>query len=251
MKLSDFYPDPQPLIKSELDVLNFLRNHPYIRDVQSQFAQAAHTYYNRFKDNRTGFEFSSHLSVRHAELFGQAPVNPSRSRQSPNLHLVLSAQIALASKNLYGNVSYCLAVCRIRSSHPSILRKFHFDVVVDAGDNPARRQPHPTTHLQYCGDIFPCLANLGCRRQQLDQMHLRLSEPRIFFWPMSLALLIDMALREFPDSTSIKLREASEWRDIVRSQEKLVLQPFYQKCVEVIVDRNSTKRTLADEFYVR
>ena len=67
-------------------------------------------------------------------------------------------------------------------------------------------------------------------------MHPWLSEPRIFFWPMSLALLIDMALHEFPDQNSAKFRAENYWRGLVRRQEALVLRPFYEKCVEVIRD---------------
>jgi hypothetical protein len=81
-------------------------------------------------------------------------------------------------------------------------------------------------------------------------MHTWLSEPRIFFWPMSLALLIDMALHEFPDQDSAKFRSDSYWRGLVRKQEKLILRPFYEKCVEVIRDTKEENRTLADAFYV-
>jgi hypothetical protein len=80
----------------------------------------------------------------------------------------------------------------------------------------------------------------------LQHLYPWLSEPRIFFGPMSLALLIDMALHEFPDDRSKKFRASSEWQSLVRSQETLVLQPFYQKCVDVI----GKNQTLADEFYI-
>jgi len=94
------------------------------------------------------------------------------------------------------------------------------------------------------------MKKMGCRQEQLDQMHPWLSEPRIFFWPMSLALLIDMALHEFPDEPSTKFRGTSEWRSIIREHEALLLKPFCQKCVDIIQDTKGAKRTLADEFYV-
>ncbi len=250
MKLADFYPKPEELIRSEVEVLGFLRNNTYIVEKQSQFAQIATTAYERYVRDRSGFEFSSHLGVHHAEMFGRIPSSWSRRNSVPNVQLVIGAQIHLANKNDYSNVSYCLAVCRIRAKHPSILRKFHFDITVSPEDASTRRQPHPTSHLQYCGKMLPCMSALGCRNEQLHQMHVRLSEPRIFFWPMALSLLIDMALREFPDQRSTEFREDSYWRGLVRKQEALLLRPFYKKCLDVIDDNKSENQTIADAFYV-
>lgn len=260
MELADFYPNPEDLIHSEVEVLAFLRNSTYIREKQSLFAEAAKRYYDRYRKDRLGFEFSSHFSVRHTEMFGHTSVSSARRRTVPNVHLVIATQIQLAASETYGNITYCLAVCKIKAAdwmswpndpHPSILRKFHFDVTVASSLGSSRRQAHPTCHLQYCGKMLPYMSQLGCRSSQLDQMHARLSEPRIFYWPMSLALLIDMALREFPDQDSTKFREDSNWRGLVRGQEELVLKPFYQKCVEIIANNDRNNKTLAESFYVK
>ena len=247
MELLDFYPSPSELIKSELRVLDHLRNDPYISVTHSTFAQDAAKYYSRNKDARSGFEFFSYFDVYH----GKKGPGTRQNKQKPNLRLMVAARIELTKKNgWYSNVTYCLAVCRIRTKHPSILRKFHFDVTVGSGTSQRRSQQHPQCHLQYCGEMIPHMATAGCLQTQLDQMHPSLSQPRIFFWPMSLALLIDMTLHEFPDPRSANFRASSEWRGLVRKQEALVLQPFYQKCVDVIVDRRGKNQTLADEFYV-
>jgi hypothetical protein len=66
---------------------------------------------------------------------------------------------------------------------------------------------------------------------------------------MSLGLLIDMALHEFPDQASLKFREDTYWRGLVRDQEQLILQPFYEQCVAVIKNANHDNLTLADAFY--
>ena len=98
--------------------------------------------------------------------------------------------------------------------------------------------------------MIPRMRDMGCREEQLKQMHPSLSEPRVLFWPMSLALLIDMALHEFPDPSSLKFRDSSEWRGIVRNQEALVLNPFYKKCVQITGNAPGNDRILADEFYI-
>jgi hypothetical protein len=98
--------------------------------------------------------------------------------------------------------------------------------------------------------MVPYMTTVGCRATQLDQMHPWLSEPRIFFWPMSLALLIDMALHEFPDQDSAKFRAESYWHGLIRKHETLVLKPFYAKCIEIIEDTKGENQTLADAFYI-
>jgi hypothetical protein len=241
MELLDFYPSPNDLIESEITVLNYLRSDRYIKESHSQFAQHAGIYYGRYRQRHSrGFEFFSYFDVCHAPMAG------SHGHGKPNLRLTIAALIELTKNASYSNVTYCLSVCRFRPNRFPILRKFHFDVTVTSDASQRRSQQHPQCHLQYCGEMIPHLARMGCRDTQLEQMHPSLSEPRIFFWPMSLALLVDMALHEFPDRRSANFRASSEWRSLVRSQEALVLRPFYKKCVEVI----GKHRTLADEFYI-
>jgi hypothetical protein len=249
MELSNFYPRPSELIQSELQVLNLLRNDPYITAEHPIFAGDATKYYNRYKNARSGFEFFSFFDVCHAAMPQKKDASPLRKR-TPNVRLVVAARIELTKNGSYSNVSYCFAVGKIRAKHPSILRKFHFDVTISDDRSQRRLQQHPQCHLQYCGEMVPDMVTVGFRQTQLDQMHPWLSEPRIFFWPMSLALLVDMALHEFPDPRSAKFRASNEWRGIIRTHEALVLRPFYEKCVQIITDTKGNNRTLADEFYV-
>ena len=248
--LTDFYPPPAKLIKNEVQVLKYLMTNTYITQEHSTFAQHAMKYYNRNKNYRSGFEFFAYFDVCHAEMATKTGGHDRQRNQKPNLRLVVAASIKLKTNGSYSNVSYCLSVCRIRAKHPSILRKFHFDVTVTSDNEQRRRQQHPTCHLQYCGKMIPGMIEMGCREEQLRQMHASLSEPRVFFWPMSLALLVDMALHEFPDPYSSRFRANSEWRGIIRSHEALVLKPFYEKCVQIMRNTPGNRRILADEFYV-
>jgi hypothetical protein len=253
MDLADFYPSPSNLIGSEISVLGYLRGNTYIKEKHPQVALAAEQYYPRNKGSRSGFEFNTHFDIRHESMHGRKAAFRSHRVRAPNARLTISARIELNESTLT-DVSYCLSLFKLKSTVPptlgAILRKFHFDVTVVREDAPHRRQPHPQCHLQYCGGMVPYMASIGCRQAQLDQMHPWLSEPRIFFWPMSLALLIDMALHEFPDQGSTKFREDNRWRALVRDQEDLVLRRFYEKCLEVIRNANRKNQTLADAFYV-
>lgn len=241
MQLLEFYPPPAELISSELGVLRFLMTNTYITEMHATFAENAKRDYNRNKSKPIGFDFFSYFDVYHSEMPGKA--------LKPNLRLVVAALIQLNGDRTYSNVSYCLAVCRRKAKFP-ILRKFHFDVTVTNRGGQPRRQQHPVCHIQYCGEMIPGMNVMGCQDEQLKQMHPSLSEPRVFFWPMSLALLIDMALHEFPDRHSLSFRGSSEWRGIVRKQESLVLRPFYQKCVQITGNAPGNDRILSDEFYV-
>ncbi len=243
--LSDFYPSPSELMSSERDVLAFLRTHPYIKEVHPQVSRDAQEFFNKNRAATSGFEFFTHFDVHHG-----AVRRSGRARHIPpvaNLRLVVAARLS-SRKRQFEEITYCLAVCRLRGNRVSVLRKFHFDVAVDSI---GRGQEHPRSHLQYCGKMVPYMATIGCREEQLEQMHPWLSEPRIFHAPMSLALLIDLALHEFPDVRSAKFRADNYWRKLVRDQEGLVLKPFYEKCVEVITDNAGENQSLSDAFYVR
>jgi len=249
LELLKFYPSPENLIRNEVEVLRYLRDEPYIKERQIQFAQDAGKYYDQNRHGRSGFKFESFFDVWHAPMHRKKAERAGKGRRTSNARLTVSALIEL-DKGAFSNVSYCLAVCRIRFNRLTILRKFHFDVTAISDTSTPRLQQHPRCHLQYGGEMLPQMTIMGCRQTQLDTMCPWLSEPRIFFSPMSLALLIDMALHEFPDPRSAKFRARPEWRSIIRTHEDLVLRPFYQKCVDVIVDTRGNNRTLADEFYV-
>ncbi len=262
MDLSEFYPLPQDFIQNEIKVLDFLGNNTTIASEHPQFYSDARKYWSQYQGPRSDFRFASHLDVFHPDIPRLGTRTANRIREVPNLTLIVAGLIEQKTKSTYGNISYLLAVGRIRSmkpwrsvslpgakTHPSLLRKFHFDVTGNAANHPRRRQEHPMCHLQYCGKLPPLMEDLGFRQSQLQQMHPKLSEPRIFTWPMSLALLVDMALHEFPDSKS-KFRTLPEWQNIIRNNEVFLLQPFHEKCVTIIRSVEKQRKTLADEFYV-
>ena len=253
MDLSDFYPTPEGLIESEIAVLGHLRASTYIKERHPQVTQAAEQSYFQNKASRSGFQFNTHFDIWHKQMYPEKGAFGPFGVPRTNARLAISALIELTGRK-FTNVSYCLSVCKLKLAYPAtpskIVRKFHFDVTALNETGAHRRQPHPQCHLQYCGEMVPYMRLIGCTDAQLSHMHPWLSEPRIFFWPMSLALLIDMALHEFPDQGSAKFRADSRWRDLVRGQETLVLRPFYRKCIEIITYSSQKNQTLAEAFDV-
>jgi len=246
IKLLDVYPRPSALIKSETKALAYVMTNSYIKEVHADFARHASAYYQRSRRSTKGFEFASHLDIWHTEMGGRQ----QSSKQRANIRIILASLVQLNGPQDYGNITHCLSVLRLRAGGQyTLLRKFHFDVAVGNKKVGGRLQRHPRFHLQYCGEMVPYMSKMGLRTGQLDQLHPWLSEPRIFYTPMSLALMLDMSLREFPDPESAKFRSTGEWRGIVREHESLMLRPFFQKCVQVI-DQAGPIQTLADGFYV-
>jgi hypothetical protein len=244
MELADFYPLPRQLVENEVKVLGHLMDDPYIKLEHPKFAVDARRYYERYKSLNEGFQFWSYFEVYHSQMPKRGKTVLGKSQ--PNLRLFIGSLVE-QNGNGFGNISYCFIVCRLKSKQPAVLRKFHFDVTSNAGGK-VRRQQHPRCHLQYCGGMPPF--DLGITKAQLQNMHMSLDEPRIFFWPMSLALLVDMALHEFPDDKSSKFRNQPEWKAIIRTNEEFLLGPFYEKCVAIIRSVKKRRSTLADEFYV-
>src|SRR6185369_9998209 len=187
MELLDFYPSPEDFIQNELKVLDYLATSTYVAQEHPQFCADAIKYRAQYQGRHADFQFASYFNVYHKEM-------PRFRRRTPNLHLIVAGLIEQKTKSKYGNISYLLAVGRIRSliggedgrnlkagnrRYPSLLRKFHFDVTTNTANLQNRKQAHPMCQLQYCGKMIPLMGELGFRQSQFEQMHVRLSEPRI------------------------------------------------------------------------
>lgn len=237
-------------------VLAYLEGDTYILAEHPKFLSDVVQYRRQSFAGRKGFEFASYLDLFHSEMPRVRGEGVSRRNRFPNIRLIVSVSIEQPTRNSFGNIVYVLVVCRIRSQNPDpaiaatnplVLRKFHFDVTSAVA---SQRQEHPISHLQYCGTMIPFMAVNGYPDSQLRQMHSKLSEPRLFFWPMSLAYLLEICFREFPDSRSKKFRETNEWRGLLHESERLIMHPFFSKCVDVIDNAAGSYSTLTDAFYV-
>jgi hypothetical protein len=142
------------------------------------------------------------------------------------------------------NASYCIFVVEGTNEPKKILRKFHFDYVTERGD---QREPHPRFHLQYCGGLPPAAESLGITNDLMIPLEPQIKGPRIFFNPMTLGLLMNMAFYEFPCDDTEKIRKSGEWQNLVRQNERKILKPFYGKCATLAGRDNAI---FFDEVYV-
>ena len=152
---------------------------------------------------------------------------------------------AHSSSDGINRLSYYICFCQGRESNTcSILRKFHFDYT---SINEDAKRKHPYFHLQYGGKLSPALAKWGLSTEHIAPLRPEISEPRLFFMPISLALAFNIVLHEFPTEETEKFRKDGSWRAIVRRNEESLLIPYYEKCLAGI---RQPRKTLFDYAYV-
>jgi hypothetical protein len=213
-------------INCEFETLEFLRNKDFCFEVLPILAREANRYWcaNYKRDRRLGFNFESNFNIRVDGKDGIAHIG-SLIKMKDNDHLYTTS---------------CFLAIR-ENDERKLLRKFHFDY---APSTIHHRQPHPVFHLQYAGTLTPML-----RKEKIDDEHLfpKLSEPRLYYFPLSLALLINLILKEFPDKINRKLIERSEWRKLIKKNEDLILKPFFDRCQTFF--SNKTDELFTNDFY--
>lgn len=198
------------MLNNEVTTLRRIDSNPIFKRDFSQLNTDAHNYLSDNeksikKNTLTKFDFQS--VIDNISLNGKSGV------------AVIGALITTNNGN-YDQLTYYFALC----DKNKIIRKFHFDY---APKYISVRTPHPIFHFQYPGEMSPYILRLNLKHDHLDP---GLSEPRIFFTPMSLALIINLILKEFSDERTYKASEDRAWRDLVKKNEKDLLAPYFKTC---------------------
>jgi hypothetical protein len=183
-----------------------------------------------YQQHPTRFEFSIHWDVDYADQ---------------ECRLFLGAEVNKQGRgNLVGNASYCICTVQGRQKPEKVLRKFHFDYITARLD---QRAQHPRFHLQYCGGLPPALGAIGVTDDLMKELIPAVEGPRIFFGPMTLGLLMNMAFYEFPSDETDAIMERGEWRNLVQENITEILVPYYKRCAEL---GQKDKVYFFDEVYV-
>lgn len=227
MKIDSWYPAPIHIINCEFETLEFLKNKAFCFQVLPILASDAYKHWcaNYKRDRRFGFDFESSFNIKVDGKDGIAHIG-SLIKLKDNDHLYTTS---------------CFLAIR-KKDELKLLRKYHFDYAPSAA---LHRQPHPVFHLQYAGKLTQ-----GLRDMKLDDIHLDtwLSEPRLCYFPLSLALLINLIMMEFPDEKNGNLIERSEWRTLIKKNEDLILRPFFKGC-QTFFSNNNTNNLFINDFY--
>lgn len=238
--LHSLLPTPKVLFANELKTLEFLRVNSTIATYFPELLKDADNSFFKLKsliNNPSSFGFESHIKNI---LF----LN--------NIHKIyFGGIINLKNSKTINDISYYFCLCGHNDDDNYIIRKFHFDYTNPLNN---RRSPHPVFHLQYPGELS---GYLNSNELKSDHMDSWLSEPRIFFTPMSFALLLNLIFKEFHDPADgnfYKIREDKYWRSIVIENENLFLKPYYESCYNFLDRRyrkidNNDKIFTTDYYY--
>ena len=227
MNFAEVYPEPARLIENEQTTLKFLMDSAFILEKYPELARDARNAFFKNAADRS-FSFESHIDVSH---------DGYRRR------VFVGGLLSLDATGCYDDVSYYLMICRDIVIPSYVLRKFHFDVALPGK---SRRRLHPLFHLQYCGKLSPRLTGLGFSIEHLEKW---LSEPRLWYTPVSVALLLHCLFREFRDEVSHKLSQRKEWLELVKANENLVLRPYFQNSFEFFSNKEKKTKLFMDFLY--
>ncbi len=232
MKIDHWYPAPIKLINCEFDTLEFLKDSSFCYEKLPILANDAYTYYSKQykRDRKYNFEFESNFDIKVDGKDGTTHIG---------------ALIKSKDGSTFENITHYLVICKKEGTKKRLLRKYHFDYAPSHLDH---RQPHPVFHLQDGGKLSQKLKRMNIYDSDLDPRDFWLSEPRLCCMPISLALLVNLILKEFPDEKNHELIEKSEWRDLVKKNEELILSPFFEGCRKFF-SRDDKNKLFVNDFY--
>lgn len=140
-------------------------------------------------------------------------------------------------------VNYVVSICDKCDGDYSIMRKFHFDYAPLSIND---REKKPIYHMQYGGKASPALINLNVN---LDSIFPFLSTPRLFHYPVNLAILLDMIFTEFKSEPTEMLIKDDRWKKLIKENEDELLVPYIKNIGRFVTSGNHKNDYLIRDFY--
>ena len=169
-----------------------------------------------FSENQYSFAFSTYWDVDY---------------MNEDCRIFLGALVEkITNQNKISYMSYYVCIVEGREKPIKILRKFHFDYVTEAG---YKRQPHPRFHLQYGGRLPSGMSGGGVTNEHMDRLLPKVDQPRLFFTPVTIGLLMNVLFYEFPTEDTNYIKKERVWLNIIRDNERKILVPFYERCSQL------------------
>lgn len=145
----------------------------------------------------------------------------------------------------YEECSYSLTILGKDDDEKRVIRKYHFDYAIPAVA--AKKQKVPSYHLQYGGELSEAMKKDGLCDKKLDSW---LSVPRLSYYPINFALLLDLLLCEFRSKETNEVAQSTNWRDLIFNNEKFISQPFFTTISNYIGSESYKRgRLIRDVFY--
>jgi hypothetical protein len=204
--------------KKELETLNFICQRGFFDSDFAELAAALYSTNAKYKGVKKNFDFDF-VSDFDMEIEGK-----------PH-HVVLHAQVL----GNYDFTSYSIGVC---GGSAELIRRFHFDYV---HDNAGKKQKVPVSHIQYGGRSGKGFDGKQFLTNNIEHW---LSEPRINYPPINLALLLDLIFCEFFNEKTKKIVENSEWRGLIKDNETFIFGHYYKTISDHIYSIRHSKEVL-------
>lgn len=221
------FPDFDAFCANEFRTLEYLNARRLFKDYTELANSINQSYLEYFAQNKEGvfkdFNFHSDFDME----------------VQNHLHKVI---IGANVKKGFDECSYFLAVAGKDKHEKKLVRKFHFDYAI-AGN--ATTQPVPTFHCQYGGELSPQLGNMELSGKRLDSW---LSVPRLNYFPVNLALLLDILFCEFRTQETNLIVEDPEWRTLIYNNESLVTLRYLNNIQAHISSQQYTRNKLIRDF---
>ncbi len=232
MSLHANYPDPQALWKNELKTLEFLSTNLVVSKYFNELSYNALLHANYLKEN-----VNSHISFE-----AKLNLTVENKKRSVYVGAVVTSKLGEDKSDVHDWISYYLAVSDNAVVPRRLLRKYHFDFVGGATHN---NHSHPAFHLQYGGKLSQYLLAEGLTEKHLNPW---LSNPRITFYPVTLALVLDVVFCEFPSLETRKIAENHLWRDLIKANEVFIIKPFYEEMMTFITSGAHNRDHLVRDY---
>jgi hypothetical protein len=143
----------------------------------------------------------------------------------------------------YSETTYSLGVCNKDTNE--LIRKFHFDYVHNNG---GKKQKVPRSHIQYGGKSGVGYDGIAFTTDGLENW---LSEPRLYYPPINLALLLDLVFTEFQNEKTKNITDNPDWRSLIRDNEIFVFKDYYKAMSDHIGSaRHKKELLLRDICYI-
>ncbi len=218
--------DPSAFIKREKDTLEFLSSKHSKRGL-SEIAQAANqARYSICVATGASVYFSWGIMLNNHYL---------------TVHV---GGLVECSEDNINNISYFMALTEENDNghqkKHTVLRKYHFDYTAPGNE---RNTHHPMFHLQFPGKLS---LHMPVNEYDIAYLSPHLSEPRIFYLPMSLALVLHTAFSEFRYSDTESIRKDAGWHSHVKKSQRALWLPYFKKCHDHI----EGGKILLDEAYL-
>ena len=205
----------------EKEALNILRSSKYVQEgcsktnLQSVFSQSMG---EKFSTVKLYFQFRS-------------SVFDSRS------HEVSLGCYFLCDSNVLKQASYSVEICRTSEregvSTKNVVSRMHFDYASRAEPNACQ---HPVFHIQMWGKLPQYLRDEGVKYE--NEENSAISYPRMPFAPLSLALFLNMTIKELGSDNLRKLLKMPAWDELIKRHERKILAPFFDKLKGCLVAGN-------------